>query len=123
MPTVLQNETTGRSIISSSKYAALISLGLVLPFVILESINNTLTRQNAPGLIVLFGLLWLLPMAFFALLLPMLPSLRTARSETSEPAGPFSLLFRISFLILIAVTWGLLVVDQLPCFLGTPNCD
>jgi hypothetical protein len=48
---MMKNITTGLG------SAALISLMLVLPFVILESLNNTINGQNAPGLIFLFGLL------------------------------------------------------------------
>ncbi|MCA1849568.1 MAG: hypothetical protein LC672_00600 [Acidobacteria bacterium] len=100
--------------------AAIISFILVLPFAILESLNQTVTRQNAPGLIVLFGLLWLLPVAFIVTLAPVV---RTARAGNSITASPVNLLFRVAFLALIAVMWGGLLVDQMPCFVGVPNCD
>ncbi len=100
--------------------AALISLILVLPFAILEAVNNTITRQNAPGLIVLFGLLWLLPTAFIVILAPLA---RTVRAGNSLLANPIALLVRVAFLALIAMMWGGVLIDQLPCFLGVPNCD
>lgn len=100
--------------------ASLISLVLVLPFAILESLHTTITRQNASGLIVLFGLLWLLPMAFIFILVP---AMRTQREENAILTNPINLLIRIAFLAFIAMMWGSVVIDQLPCFLGYPNCD
>ena len=88
------------------KVAALASSVLVLPLLILEALHTTLTRQNAPGLIVLFGLLWLLP-ALFVLIL------RTSGYR----------LLRVAALLAIALFWGGVVADQMPCFLGVPNCD
>ncbi len=97
--------------------AALISFILVLPFLILESINTTLTRQNAPGLIFLFGLLWLLPTAFLVMLFPMVRKLRAGS------ANPMTVVPVVAFMVVLALAWGGLLVDQLPCFLGVPNCD
>ena len=104
-------------IASHLRSAVLISSLLVLPLVILEFFRNSITRQNAPGLIVLFGLLWLLPMMFMLILLP------TVRARQSMMANPFSLLFRVALLALIAFIWGGIMIDQLPCFMGVPNCD
>ena len=117
MPNILQNEDPAKTIATNFKSAMLISFILVLPFAILESLNNTITRQNAPGLLVLFGLLWLLPMAFIVVLVPIV------RAGKSGVANPINLLFRIAFLALIAMMWGGIIIDQLPCFMGAPNCD
>jgi hypothetical protein len=100
--------------------AALISFVLVLPFAFLEAWNNTITRQNAPGLVVLFGLLWLLPTAFIFVLAPIAQAVRAGHSLL---AAPLKLLFRVAFLTLTATMWSSLLFDQLPCFLGYPNCD
>ena len=108
------------SIVTSLGSAALVGLILVLPFVILEALNNTITRQKAPGLAVLFGLLWVLPTAFIVILMPIV---RTARAGTSILASPLSLLLKVAFLTLIVMMWAGIVNDQLPCFLGVPNCD
>lgn len=120
MRSVLHNEDLTKSIYTNLKSAALISLILVLPFVILESLNNTITKQNAPGLIVLFGLLWLLPIAFIVTIVPVV---RTVRAEQSVMANPINLLFRAAFLALVAIIWTGILIDQLPCFMGVPNCD
>lgn len=100
--------------------AAIISLILVLPFAIIEALNNTITKQNAPGLMLLFGVLWLLPTAFLLILIPIV---RTARAGNNIMASPISLLFKVAFLALIVTIWGWGFIDQLPCFLGVPNCD
>ncbi len=102
------------------RMAALISFILVLPFAILESLFNSVNRQNAFGLIVLFGLLWLLSMAFIVILAPIV---RTLRAGNNIMAHPTNLLFRVAFLALIAIIWAGILIDQLPCFLGVPNCD
>ena len=100
--------------------AAIISFILVLPFAILEALNNTITKQNGPGLMLLFGVLWLLPTAFLVILTPIV---RTLRAGNSILANPIKLVFRVVFLALIATIWGWGFIDQLPCFLGVPNCD
>ncbi|HEX8130355.1 MAG TPA: hypothetical protein VF527_14730 [Pyrinomonadaceae bacterium] len=109
-----------KSIAKNLKSAALIGFILVLPFAILESLNNTITKQNAPGLILLFGFLWLLTMAFVFILTPVV---RTVRARQNVLANPFNLLSRIAFLAVIAIVLGSLLSDQMPCFLGVPNCD
>lgn len=102
------------------RLAAVVSFALVLPLLILEALNNTVTRQNAPDLALLFGTLWLLPAAFVVILMPMARDARAGRSVT---AGPVTLSLKVAFLALVATTWAWGLVDQLPCFLGVPNCD
>ena len=120
MRDILQNEAPTKDTATNLKLAALISFILVLPLAILESLNNTITRQNAPGLIVLFGLLWLLPMAFIFTLVPIV---RAVRAGNSVLTNPINLMFRIAFMALTAMMWGGILIDQLPCFMGVGNCD
>ena len=100
--------------------AAIISFILVLPFVILEFLNSSVTKDNASGLILLFGVLWLLPTVFIVILKPIL---RSARAGKSLMEKPVTLLLKVTSLVLIATVWGWGLMDQLPCFLGVPNCD
>lgn len=109
---------TKKSIITDLGSAALISFLLVLPFMILEWVNHRNLHESFP--IALFGFLWLLPMAFIVILMP---TARTVRAGNGITANPFNLLFRVAFLTLIATVWGWGVIDQLPCFMGVPNCD
>jgi hypothetical protein len=120
MRDVIENEEPLRIITADLRSAALVSFILVLPLATLESLNQTMTRQNAPGLFVLFGLLWLLPTAFIVTLMPVVRSVRAGHSLT---ANPLNLLLRVASLALIAVLWGGLLADQMPCFMGVPNCD
>jgi hypothetical protein len=120
MRNVLQNEGMMKTITADLRPAAIIGFILVLPFAILEFLNNTVNKQNAPGLIVLFGLLWLLLMAFIVILMPIV---RAVRAGNSVMASPLNLLFRVAFLALIAMMWGGILIDQIPCFVGVPNCD
>ncbi len=63
MQELLKDENPMKNIVSNLGSAVLISFILVLPFAILESLFNTINKQNALGLIVLFGLLWRLSLA------------------------------------------------------------
>jgi uncharacterized membrane protein len=120
MREALRDEGRAHTVGASLKSAALVSFVLVLPFAVLESLNNTITRQNAPGLAVLFGLLWLLPAAFIIILMPVV---RAVRAGQSLAANPFNLALRVASLALIASMWAGILFDQMPCFMGVPNCD
>lgn len=97
---------------------ALISLLLVVPFMIMELVNRRNTTYDFPFL--LFVIMWLLPLL---LLLTLMPILRNIRSGNGLLANPVVLLIRVVFLVLIAFAWLGLLADQMPCFLGVPNCD
>jgi hypothetical protein len=103
---------------SSMKAPALISTLLVLPFLILELVNHHGFNEGFPA--ALFALLWLLPLAFILLLLPIVRQ-RSPGPKTS--ANRLRLWSRIAVMGFIVWAWVSLVVDQMPCFLGIPNCD
>jgi quinol-cytochrome oxidoreductase complex cytochrome b subunit len=109
-----------KAIATDLRTAALGSFILVLPLAILESASTTLTRENAPGLIFLFALLWLLPAMVILVLMPIAHSVR-ARKPLA--ANPVKLFLSVAVVLVLALTWGSLVADQMPCFLGVPNCD
>jgi len=117
---------TMKTITIDLRSAAIISFILVLPFMILDFwfqiVNKptALSGRNYRDFIMLFGFLWLLPTAFLVILVPIV---RNARAGNSIMANPTNLLLRVAFLTLSAITWGSLLIDQLPCFLGVPNCD
>lgn len=118
MRDVLQNEGPARNVAADLGAAALISLILVLPFVILELVNRRSFAEGFP--VPLFGFLWLLPAAFIVVLVPLVRAVRAGNSLT---ANPVNLLLRVALLALIAAAWGGLLIDQMPCFIGVPNCD
>lgn len=93
---------------SRLKSAAGISSCLVLPFVILEARTRADFFAHFPG--ALFVVMWLLPFAFVLVW----PRVFTR----STP-----LILRGVALLVLAALWLSLVIDQMPCFLGIPNCD
>lgn len=104
-------------IVGSFKKPALISTVLVLPFMILQLVN----KRAADGFpLVLFALMWLLPFTF--VLIP-LPIPQKPGAEKKRRINPLTLIPRVAILILIAWFWIGLLADQMPCFLGVPNCD
>jgi hypothetical protein len=108
------------NITTDLRWAAVFGFALMLPLLILEALNNPITRQNAPGLALLFGVMWLLPAVFVVVLMPLA---RSVRSGHGVMASPVSLALRVGFLAFVAVVWTWALADQLPCFLGVPNCD
>lgn len=109
-----------KTLAAHPKSAAIISFFLVLPFALLDFLFNPLRGQNLLDRIVLFGLLWLLPIVFIVIFAPILQSVRAGHSILTNPD---TLLVRVAFLVLIASMWGVVIIDQLPCFIGIPNCD
>lgn len=98
--------------------AALISLILVAPFVFLELRYGSHNYSKLP--MVLFGTLWFIGTIF---LITVSPIVRTMRAGGSLLAHPVTLLFRLVFMVFVAWVWVGITIDQLPCFLGVPNCD
>jgi hypothetical protein len=98
--------------------AALISTLIVAPFLYLELRNRPLGALNFPY--PLFVLLWVLPAAF---VFTAAPIVRSVRAGQNLLAHPILFLTRVTFLVLAALFWSVLINDQMPCFLGVPNCD
>jgi hypothetical protein len=107
-----------KNIVTNLRSPAIISLLLVLPFMILEWVNRRNLHEGFP--IALVGLMWLLPILF---IISMMPILRNIRAGNNIIATPVILLLRVVFLPFIAWLWVSLLIDQMPCFLGVPNCD
>ena len=105
-------------LLAKLKLPVIFSSLLVLPFVFLELINERSFHEGFP--FVLFGILWLLPIAFFSVLLPIVRDVRTGNNIF---ANTDKLLLKVAFLAIIALLWGGIILDQFPCFLGVPNCD
>ncbi|MBN1139696.1 MAG: GNAT family N-acetyltransferase [Anaerolineae bacterium] len=97
---------------------ALIGLLLVLPFAALEWINRRPFNEGFP--VMLFAILWLLAAIFILILAPLVRAVRAGKRIWADPIG---LLLKVVCLVLIAWVWVAILVDQMPCFLGAPNCD
>ena len=97
--------------------SAIVGAAVVLPFVLLE-----LAHRGGDGdfPIPLFGLLWLLSTTVTLILTSLVRSVRARQSIMVSPVG---LVLRIACLIPFVWMLVFLVIDQMPCFLGVPNCD
>jgi len=96
----------------------LLSLIFVLPFAVMELVNRREFHEGFP--FSLFIGLWLAPLIFFLILVPMVQRVRQGRKPMENPVD---LVFGILVMLLVAVMWINLLSDQMPCFLGVPNCD
>lgn len=111
-----------KNILTNLRSSAIISFLSVLPFMILELVNRETFRRNFHESfpIFIFGFLWLLSVVFILILVPIV---RNVRAGNRVMAHPINLLLKVVFLALIALMWGRILIDQLPCFIGVPNCD
>lgn len=107
-----------KNIFANFKSAAIIGFLLLLPFMILELVNRRNLPESFP--VALFGFLWGLSIIFIVILTPLV---QLARTRTGFMAKPVPLFVGVSFLALIAIMLGGVVIDQIPCFMGVPNCD
>lgn len=134
MRDVLQNDHSMKNIAVNPKALAIVSLILALPMAVfylmvilkVEPFSSVLpadsNRPPVPDAIDITGIIamLLLPVAFIVNLVPIV---RNIRSGKSLVATPVNLVLAVALLVLIAATWGALLVDQVPCFMGVPNCD
>jgi hypothetical protein len=106
--------------------ALLVGLALTLPFFALEYAHSGAEARQAlivglPGRAgVLWGVLWLLPAALTAIVLP---TVRAVRGRRGVARHPVLVVLMGVLLAAIATIWVAIIVDQMPCFLGVPNCD
>jgi hypothetical protein len=106
--------------LKTSGAAALFGLTLVVPCASMELWYTPAIRSLSNFPFLLFVMLWLLPTAFFATAAPVV---RTLRAGENILAHPVSLLLRLAFMVFVAWGWIDIMRDQMPCFLGVPNCD
>ena len=107
-----------KNTIADFKPASLIGFLVVLPLIVLELINGQNLDLGFPT--ALFVMLWLLPVLFTITLLPII---RTIQNRENILAHPIPLLLRITFITITSLMWINIIIDQLPCFMGVPNCD
>lgn len=108
-----------KNVITNFAFPAIIGSVLVLPFIALEYVNTQgFKALGFPAM--LFAFMWLLSFAFAFLLIPVV---RDARSGSRVFAHPTNFLLRVILMLGIAMLWIGVVNDQMPCFLGLPNCD
>ena len=98
-------------------FSLTISFVTVLPFILMELIN-----AQAPGTFpfMLFGFLWLVSFLFMLLLSA---TIRSHRHVEDPLRNVVIHVAKFLTLVLLAGLWITIIKDQLPCFLGFPNCD
>jgi len=111
--------TAPTNIVSSFALASAIGVLLVTPLAFLE-FRYAATPRQLSDYAALFGLLWLLPVAFV-----MIGTLlvRAFRSKPTIVARPVSFVSGVIVLAVVAGVWLAVVRDQVPCFIGVPICD
>jgi len=100
------------------KISAILGFLIILPFIFMEVVNRWQYHEGFP--VKLFIVLWLEPAALIMILMPVLQSIK---NKESIFANPLILMIRIIFMTFIAIAWINVIIDQMPCFLGVPNCD
>ncbi|HEX6181521.1 MAG TPA: hypothetical protein VFZ47_09750 [Chitinophagaceae bacterium] len=105
-------------IVSIFKWPAIISTIVILPFVVLELINQPASHTDFP--FALFVLLCFVPLVYCLILLPML---RPAPATDKKRPNVVGLFARLVILVSLGMMWIITMLDQMPCFLGVPNCD
>ena len=112
-----ENQNT-LDLLKSLGASVLLSATLVVPFIILQWVNRRTLQEAFPVVLFLFMSLHSLFIVF--LLRPVLRHIRAERSLRALKFGHWVSLLLGAFLIYVYVG---VVIDQLPCFLGVPNCD
>ncbi len=96
----------------------LITAALVAPFIVLQWSNRRTIHEEFP--FVLFTFMSLHSLFIVLSLTPVLRRLRAQGSLRALKLGHWAGLLLGAFLVFL---YADVVMDQLPCFLGVPNCD
>ena len=96
----------------------LISSTLVAPFIVLQLITRTAFHEDFP--FVLFTFMSLHSLLIVLLLTPVVRRLRSERDLRVLQLGHWA---GLAVSVVLISAYADVVIDQLPCFLGVPNCD
>lgn len=91
---------------------------LIAPFAILELVNRRAFHEEFPFLLFTF-------MSLHALLIVVLlsPVLRRFRAERRLSALKLGHWIGLAVALVLVFAYASVISDQLPCFMGVPNCD
>ena len=99
--------------------AVAIGLIVVLPLIALQSTVGRASYRTFPT--PLFVAIWILGAVFTVVVIPTVRAIRNGDGSALAYSG--MLISRVVFLLMIGAFLTGLVSDQMPCFLGVPNCD
>jgi hypothetical protein len=91
---------------------------MVMPFIGLEGAFTSVAALWTIDAAMLFGMLWMLAAIALLMGIRLIPLFNAQRSPRQSV-----LFLQVIVLVLAAVSWFGIVGDQMPCFLGEPNCD
>lgn len=126
-----------KNVLTNPRWAASIALVCALPLTFIlpvamfniEPLNgffqyllteSNSTRQHAVGLGIILLSMLLVPVGMVVSFVPVIASVRSGKGVLSHP---FNLALGIILLVFALSVWGSLIVDQIPCWMGEPNCD
>lgn len=115
---MMSQDQAAPEILKSFVAPLLISATLVAPFIVLQWVNRRTFHEDFP--FVLFTFMSLHSLFIVLLMTPALRRLRAERSLRALKFGHWAGLLLGTFLV---YAYADVVIDQLPCFLGVPNCD
>jgi hypothetical protein len=85
---------------------------------VMEVVNRRNFNEGFP--IPLFVIMWLLPLLLILIATPIMQSIRARERIT---ANPIIFVVRVVLIAFLVWMWFGILIDQMPCFLGVPNCD
>jgi hypothetical protein len=100
------------------KSGLLLSAALVAPFLVLQLVNRRAFQEEFP--VVLFAFMAMHSLLIALLLMPGLRRFRLERNVRALTTAHWAGVVVSAFLMVVYVQ---VVIDQLPCFMGVPNCD
>jgi hypothetical protein len=109
-----------RTIGSTLAMASAVGAALLAPLLFLDVQHNGLEGRRALDMLALFGVLFALSVAVVAATATVV---RATRSREPLLRKPAPVVVSVVVLAVAVIMWTAIVSDQLPCFLGTPNCD
>jgi hypothetical protein len=98
--------------------SAAAGLAATIPLMVLQWVNMPDMWADFP--IAVFGSLWVFAALFVGTAGAVLKQVRT---PDKTMAMKMWLVAGIGFALAVAMVWIGFVADQMPCFLGVPNCD
>ena len=115
---IMESSLASRGLFYRLRTAVLVSSTLVVPFVVLQWVNRRAIHEDFP--FVLFAFMFLHALCIVLLVAP---ALRQLRSGRHLKALKFRHVAGLAIAAVLISVYAEVVVDQLPCFLGVPNCD
>ena len=116
MPNTSAKRATAAQLGESAKLAAIISTMIIIPLALLKF--NADASLDGVDSLVLLGFLWAIAFGVNWLL-----CLIYNRSQFEILSRSVVLVLFVFLVLALALVWVGIVADQMPCFIGKPNCD